>query len=261
MKAEEDRRYLLIELGRKNLELEQLIYITSHDLRSPLVNIEGYGSELNNSLKDVLSALEGEKVPMRIKNKISSIVNEDIAESVKVIHSSIFQMNRLISGILKYSRTGKTELTIEDIDVNKMMADIAENFKFRQKESATEMEISPLLSCRGDADQLNQLFSNLVDNAMKHCDPNRPCVIKIHGHKDRDHSVYCIEDNGVGIAPAHQEKIFKLFYKLDQGNVKGEGLGLTIAGRIVEMHNGKIWVESEPSKGSRFIVSLPAYEN
>jgi signal transduction histidine kinase len=167
-------------------------------------------------------------------------------------------MDMLISGILKFSRIGKTQLTIADIDMNKLMADVAENFKFKLKELGIEIEVSSLLPSRGDADQLNQLFSNLIDNSVKHCDPGRPCVIKINSYKEMANSVYCIEDNGVGIAPEHQGKIFEMFYKIDQGTRNGEGLGLAIAGRIVEMHNGKIWVESEPGKGSRFFVSLPA---
>ena len=112
--------------------------------------------------------------------------------------------------------------------------------------------------CKGDRVQINQVFSNLVDNAIKYLEEKQPGSIKISGYKENGHSVYCVEDNGIGIAHKHQEKIFNMFHQLKPGRREGEGLGLTIALRIVDLHRGKIWVESKPGSGSRFFVSLPA---
>jgi signal transduction histidine kinase len=88
-------------------------------------------------------------------------------------------------------------------------------------------------------------------------DPERAGIIKISGSLENGHSVYCVEDNGIGIEREHQDKVFEIFHQLDPGMVKGEGLGLTIVQKVIEKHNGKVWLESEPGKGSRFYVSLP----
>jgi signal transduction histidine kinase len=100
------------------------------------------------------------------------------------------------------------------------------------------------------------LFSNLIGNALKYLDSERSGVIKVSGRKEYDHSVYCVEDNGIGISPEHQEKIFDLFYQLAPSKSEGDGLGLSIASKIVHSHGGKIWVESGLGKRSKFFVSL-----
>ena len=102
------------------------------------------------------------------------------------------------------------------------------------------------------------MFSNILDNAIKYSDSDRSCVINISGYKEKNQSVYCVEDKGLGIATEHQDKIFEIFHQLEPDRVKGEGMGLTIATKIIERHNGKIWVESELGKGSKFFVSLPS---
>jgi signal transduction histidine kinase len=97
-----------------------------------------------------------------------------------------------------------------------------------------------------------------LDNALKYLDDSRPGMIHIYGKIDNGQSIYCVEDNGVGIASEHQNKIFEVFHRLEPDKKSGEGLGLTIVRRILDRHNGKIWVESELGKGSKFFVSLPS---
>jgi PAS domain S-box-containing protein len=257
-KAEKEQERLNTELEIKNKELEQVLYVTSHDLRSPLVNVDGYSKELDYSLKDLMSFIENVPVPQTIKDKITLIVKEDIPESLHYIQISVVKMETLLRGILTLSRLGRSELTINEIDMNEMMTDIVDNHRFRLNESGIKTEVSKLPNCKGDSSQINQVFSNLLDNAIKYSDSERSCVINISGYKDRNQSVYCMDDNGLGIAPEHQDKIFEIFHQLEPGRVKGEGMGLTIAHRIIEKHNGKIWVESESGKGSKFFVSLPA---
>jgi PAS domain S-box-containing protein len=255
--AEKEQKRLTAELIIKNKELEQVLYVTSHDLRSPLVNVEGYSKELDYSLKELMSSIENEQVPSSIKEKINPIVKEDIPESLHYIQISVAKMETLLKGILNLSRLGRSELKIEEIDMNEMMTDIVDNHRFRLNELRINTEVSKLPNCKGDISQINQVFSNLLDNAIKYSDSERSCVINISGYKDKDQSVYCIEDNGIGIAPAHQDIIFEIFHQLEPNRFKGEGMGLTIAHRIIEKHKGKIWVDSELGKGSKFFVSLP----
>ena len=257
-KAEEKQDWLTKELVIKNKELEQVLYVTSHDLRSPLVNIEGYSKELDYSLKELMSSIENVNVPSSIKEKIIPIAKEDIPESLHYIQVSVAKMETLLKGISTLSRLGRSELKIEEIDMSEMMTDIVDTHRFRLNELKIKMEVSNLPNCKGDSVQINQVFSNLLDNAIKYSDSERSGVINVSGYTDKTQSVYCIDDSGIGIAPEHQDKIFDIFHQLEPNRVKGEGMGLTIAGKIVEKHNGKIWVESELGKGSKFFISLPS---
>lgn len=255
--AEEERERLLRELEAKTKELEQIVYVTSHDLRSPLVNVQGFSKELEQSIKELSAALQSADIPAAVKDEVSPILDENVPEALRYIHTSTTKMDLLLSGLLRLSRLGRAALTIEKLDMTKLMSEIAGAFEFQLKEKDAGLVIDTLPPCQGDKMQINQVFSNLLDNALKYLDPNRQGVIKISGELEDGQSVYCVEDNGVGIAPDHQAKIFEIFNQLDPSTSSGEGLGLAIVQKILERHNGKIWLESEPGKGSKFFVALP----
>jgi len=255
-RLEKKREQLLTELAQKNRELEQIVNVTSHDLRIPLVNIDGYTKIIGESLDKVISILDSDRVSAEVKEEIASIVEKDIPEAEKFISRSVVKMESLLSGLLQISRIGRLEHKEVKIDMNKMISVIHDTSKFQIDKAGVNLEITELPSCKGDETQINQLFSNLIDNALKYLDPARLGVIKISGHKENGSSVYCVEDNGIGIKPEHQGKIFEIFHQLEPRKAEGEGLGLTIVNKVVERHNGKIWVESELGKGSKFFVSL-----
>jgi signal transduction histidine kinase len=262
-KAEAEQQRLLDELAEKNSELEQVIYVTSHDLRSPLVNLQGFSQELGYSLKELRSFIEkAEPARGKTKNNISEIL-EDIFDSLKYIQSSTFKMDILLSGLLKVSRVSRMDSTFETIDMNRLISEITNAFEFQVKEANVNLQIGELPPCFGNELHLNQVFSNLLNNALKYLDPQRPGEIKITAKKtDANngkprHVVYCVEDNGIGISREYHKKIFEIFSRLNPDDSDGEGLGLTIVNKIISRHHGEVWVESEPGKGSRFFVSLP----
>ncbi len=256
--AEEERKQLLDELKDKNQELEQVFYVASHDLRSPLVNIQGFSRELEKAFKDVQSILyRSEKIDPIIKETLTPALEEDIPEALQYILASISKMDSLLSGLLRLSRLGRAALTIKNLDMNKLVLDITKSFEYQVKGTGITLKIDELPSCLGDETQINQVFSNLVDNALKYLNPSQTGAITISGRRENGHAVYYVEDNGIGIAPEHQDKIYEIFHRLNPSATEGEGLGLTIARKILDRHAGRLWVKSQLGKGSIFIVSLP----
>ncbi len=250
-------RSLLDQLEEKTKQLEQIIYTTSHDLRSPLINIHGFTKELEESFQQLRSILNSGDVTAKVKEKLIPILSRDIPRALEHIIKSISRIDILLSGVLKISRLGRYELTIKPLDMNKLISDVVSNFKFHIKEANIGLEIEKLPPGFGDETFINRVFSNLLSNALKSLDANRAGIIKISGKQEGGQAIYCVEDNGIGIAPENQNKIFDIFYRLDPDSTAGEGLGLTIVKNILSRHGGKVWIESELDKGSKFFVSLP----
>lgn len=141
--------------------------------------------------------------------------------------------------------------------MNAVFKDVARAMEFQIQKAGVTLRVDPLPDCLGDATQINQVFSNLLDNAIKYLDAQRPGVISVSGRVENDRAIYVVRDNGIGIAPEHEKTIFEIFRRLNPKAGDGDGLGLAIAQRVLERHNGEIWVESAPGQGSAFFVSLP----
>jgi PAS domain S-box-containing protein len=245
------------ELEYSNRELQDFAYVVSHDLRAPLVNIQGFGKELAMSCQRLRSAVAQLQLPESERRGLSDLLDEDIPESLEFIASSSSRMDALLSGLLQLSRVGRHASMIRRLDMNQMLSEIVTSTQFAIEQTGASVQVEVLPPCQGDPSQLNQVFSNLLGNALKYLDPKRPGVIRVSGRKEPDGAVYAIEDNGIGIATEHQDAIFNIFHRLDPKHGTGEGLGLTIARRILDRHGGKIWVESRVDEGSTFQVSLP----
>jgi signal transduction histidine kinase len=254
--AEENLRKANIELNGKNKELEQVIYVASHDLRSPLVNVQGFSKEAARDFAELLGILKQHNLPDEVREALTPLVEKEIPQSLGFIQNSVVKMDSLLAGLLKISRLGRSALTLVAVDMNRLMAEVVADFEFQTKDQGIDIEVGNLPGCRGDHLQISQVFANLIGNAIKFRAPDRRCLITITGRKEGERSVYTVEDNGIGIEPAYQEKIFEIFHKLDPHS-EGQGLGLNIVSKIVERLDGKVWVESEPDAFCRFHVSLP----
>jgi PAS domain S-box-containing protein len=255
--AEQATYKLNKELEAKNKELESILYAASHDLKSPLVNIQGFGYELSKKYDLIRSALANRGKADDMIKAVNIALNEDIPNALDFISASSVKMDSLLSGLLDYCRLGTAVMNIRHIDMNTMMTDVSGNMEYQIKEAKAKVDIEQLLPCLGDPAQINRVFTNLLTNALKFLDESRPGKIRISGKSQDSHSIYCVEDNGIGIAPEHHEEIFEIFYQLEPEKRKGDGLGLTIVKRIIDRHNGRIWIESEQGKGSKIFVSLP----
>lgn len=257
-KAEAVRERLVAELEMKNKDMESLVYAVSHDLRSPLVNILGFSQELDYACASLREGLTGEGQEQRDDEQLRRILDEQIPMAMRFITSSGKRIEQLIDGMLLLCRAGRTQLKAESIDMNDLVGTAVDAMAYQTEKCSASIEVDDLPPCFGDAGQISQVFSNLLDNALKYRDPDRPLRIRVSGERNRDHIEYRVEDNGRGIAPQYHERIWELFHRLHpEAAVAGEGLGLTLTRKIVQRHGGRIWLESQPGEGSTFHVVLP----
>jgi len=258
-KAEEVHEELAKDLADKNVDLQQLLYVASHDLRSPLVNVQGFSKELFHTCERLVYLLESLDLPTETLEELESIIKDEIPESIKYITSSTSKMGSLLDGLLELSRIEKSEHDFSSLDMNKLVGGIVSSFEYMVKEESIEIDYDTLPECIGNESQISRVFSNLLDNAIKYSDSNRPLKVKISSEVKNGFSVYCVADNGIGIKKESQMKIFELFHRLVHNTeLPGEGLGLTTTKKIVERHRGEIKVKSTLGKGSSFYVTLPS---
>ncbi len=259
-RAEEAVRHANTELSAKNKDLEQILYVASHDLRSPLVNVQGFSKELARDFAEVVSILEREGVPPHLKEELRPLIQEEIPQSLNFIQNSVSKMDQLLNGLLRISRLGRAAITITTLEMNTIMAQVVADHEFLLQQHGVTVTVEPLPPCRGDQMQVDQVFANLVGNAIKFRHPERPGHIRITGQVSAGQAVYCVADNGIGIAPGHQAKVFDIFHKLAPES-EGQGLGLNIVRKILDRLDGKVWIESEPDLYCKFFVALPKAEN
>lgn len=244
------------QLIEKNRELEQIVYVTSHDLRSPLVNIQGFTQELEISIQDLKKLLETMSIPEKYRNEIEYIVDTEIPESIDYINSGTYKMDQLLKGLLTISRLGRRPLEKVELDMNSVVKEIAKSLEFQLKEEGISLETDPLPPCIADESQILQVFSNLLDNAIKYMREDEKGKIRISGEKISSGVRYMVSDNGRGIPKDKHERVFEIFYRDEQGE-SGDGLGLTIVRKVIEKHMGEVSIESSLNQGTSVIITIP----
>jgi len=257
-KADEaELQQLATDLAEKNKELETIVYTVSHDLRSPLVNVQGFSKQLSRACESIRTALEAGRGTGTVP-ELKQPLDVTIPQALRFITAGVNKMESLLAGLLRYSRLGRITLTIVPLEMNALLTEIVAAMKFQLNEAKAEVRVGPLPDCYGDSGQTSQVFANLLDNALKYRDPARPLRVTVTGRIEDGQAVYAVADNGIGIAPEHQPKVFDIFHRLNPDHTIGEGLGLTIAQRVLERQKGRIWIESREGEGSVFYVALPA---
>jgi PAS domain S-box-containing protein len=244
-------------IKEKNKELENYIYVASHDLRSPLVNIQGFSKRLQKQTAELTKLMAEMNANAELAAEYKRLTTDDIPKSLSFILNNVSKMDTLINGLLQVSRTGRVVMSPTILEMNKLFKSILTIFDYQLKEMEANVVLHELDDCYGDTNQLNQLFSNIIGNALKYSDKNRKLTLEISSHTKYNKVTYSIKDNGIGINNRHLQKIWDVFYRVDASAPEaGEGLGLSLAKRIVDKHKGKIWAESVEGEGSTFFVEL-----
>jgi signal transduction histidine kinase len=247
------------ELQRANEEIQRFAYIVSHDLRSPLVNVMGFTAELEETNKTLAAIMDrAEQEAPHIVTDEMRHAREDLPEAIGFIRSSTQKMDRLINAILKLSREGRRTLTPELLPMDRILEEIAASLEHRTMELGATIEIEkPLPNLVGDRLAIEQIFSNLLDNAVKYLDPQRRGRIFVRGRKEAQRIIYEVQDNGRGIDPRDHERVFDLFRRSGAQTQPGEGIGLAHVRALVQRLGATIDLESTLGQGTTFRLSFP----
>jgi two-component system, sensor histidine kinase and response regulator len=224
------------QLARSNRELEEFAGIVAHDLRSPLLTISGYCQLLQEEYRGQLDA------------GADGYLNQVIG--------GVSRMGCLIDDLLEYSRAGRSSQSIELVDMDSVLVQATANLEGLIREQEARVEAESLPTVIGDQTQLVQLLQNLLGNAVKFCRRETP-LVRVSASRDGGCWRFAVEDNGIGIASQHFDRIFQTFQRLHGREYPGSGIGLATCKKIVERHGGRIWVHSAVDQGSTFFFTLP----
>ena len=249
------------DLQLANDEIQRFAYIVSHDLRAPLVNVLGFTSELDALRVDLKMFLDdvAAVAPQLVTVDRRLAVEEDLPEALGFIRSSTQKMDRLINAILKLSREGRRKLTPQPIDIAGLVAlqgqSLAQQLSAKDATLAVEGALPDVVS---DRLAIEQIFGNLIENAVKYLAPARPGRITVSGVTAGAYRRYDIADNGRGVVPQDLERIFELFRRSGEQDTQGEGIGLAYVRNLVRRLGGDVTVRSTYGVGTCFTVTLPA---
>lgn len=229
---------LTADLTAANKELDGLSYAVSHDLRAPLRAIEGFADVVMEDYKEKLDS-EGNRF-------------------LEIIKTSSVKASRMIDGLLAYSRMGRHEITISEVNLNDLVQATISDLQSCLADRKVEFQIQPLPTVQGDFFLLREIWKHLLKNAVKFTRTQSPAKIEISSREENGFAIFAIRDNGVGFDMRYSEKLFQLFQRLhSETDFDGVGAGLAIAQRLVLRHNGKIWAEAKPHEGATFFFALP----
>jgi signal transduction histidine kinase len=260
------------DLSEANEEIQRFAYIVSHDLRSPLVNIMGFTSELEELRGDIFKRIatlsrEASSAPLVPDNASDDAgpalegadkqLSQDFAEALGFIKSSIAKMDRLITAILNLTREGRREFQPVPIDTRELIEGIVSTVAHQAAEASAQIKIEPLPNIVSDRLALEQIFSNLIDNALKYLKPGVPGDITVRGRTKLGFAIFEIADNGRGIDPKDHQRIFDLFRRAGPQDRPGQGIGLAHVRALVRRLGGTMSVASELHNGSTFTITLP----
>lgn len=248
------------ELRQLNNDMEAFTYITSHDMRSPLVNLKGFSHELALAVKEVDDLLEPQQKKLGADTwaRLEHILRKDIPEALGFIGNAVDRMDTLTTAILDLSRIGKFVYRDERVDSRAVFDKCLGAQSYEISNKKVEVTVKPLPELVTDPIALEQVFSNLLDNAVKYLRPGEPGRIEMSCQETGRDYIFTLHDNGRGIDPEDSDRVFNIFRRArNTGDVRGLGLGMAFVKATLRKMNGAIWFESQLGVGTVFHVSLP----
>lgn len=237
-KTEEKLKETIQELKRSNEELQSFAYITSHDLQEPLRTIASFAQLIERRYKDQL--------------------DQDADEFIGYIVDGASRMKEMIQGLLDYSRVGTQEHEFKEFKSGNVLNYALSNLRSAISENGAKVTHDELPVIFADEDQIIRVFQNLIGNALKFRREGVKPKIHISARKERNEYIFSVSDNGIGLEEQYSDKIFEVFKRLHAiGEYQGAGIGLAIVKRIINRHEGRIWVKSELGKSSTFYFTIP----
>jgi len=229
------------DLTVANKELDAFAYSVSHDLRAPLRAVDGFSQ--------ILKEEYGEKL------------DEEGCRLVSVIQNSTREMGQLIDDLLVFSRLGRKEIKVWNIDMNILVQEILDKLRFNLSNRKIQFNVHTLPSSRGDRSMIHEVLMNLISNAIKFTAPREVAIIEINGETNGNENSYYVRDNGVGFDMKYADKLFRVFQRLhSKEEFEGTGIGLALVQRIINRHGGRVWAESTVNAGATFYFTLPPAE-
>jgi signal transduction histidine kinase len=249
------------ELTRANQEIQRFAYIVSHDLRSPLVNVLGFTAELDEARKVIRKFLGDlfEQHPELRDQAVWLAAEEDLPEALDFIRKSTEKMDRLINSILELSRQGRRPLSPELLDMNQLADGVVASLYQRAEAAGAQVAVEHIPPLQSDRIAVEQILSNLVENALKYLSPKRTGRVEVSGRKIGRMVEIAVKDNGRGIDPADHDRVFDLFRRAGTQDQPGEGIGLANVRALAYRLGGTVALDSQLDEGATFTLSLPEH--
>ena len=251
-------------LRQQTQENEMFIYSVSHDLRAPLVNLQGFSKELIHACDDLRAAVRQSSLTPARRQHIERLVDEDIGEALHYLQTAVLRASHIIDALLRLSRVGRVEYRRQHVRVRDILQRVIDAMQVSIRSKRARVVVHDLPSVWGDPTALEQVFANLVGNAINYLDPAREGRVEIGTTPSPPgvHSlrIFYVRDNGLGIPAVAIPRLFNAFQRLHGNVATGEGIGLALVRRVVERHGGRVWAESTEGAGTTFYLSLPEAE-
>ena len=251
-------------LRQQTQENEMFIYSVSHDLRAPLVNLQGFSKELIHACDDLRAAVRQSSLTPARRQHIEQLIEEDIGEALHYLQTAVLRASHIIDALLRLSRVGRVEYRRQQVHVRDIVQRVIDAMQVSIRARRARVVVHDLPSVWGDPTALEQVFANLIGNAINYLDASRDGRVEIGTtpappgvHSLR---IFYVKDNGLGIPAIAIPRLFNAFQRLHGNVATGEGIGLALARRVVERHGGRVWAESTEGVGTTFYFSLPEAE-